>query len=132
MKELEQERGKGKAGIISVGQYEIHPWLQRDDIVSWLTKRNIIVEAYSPLVRGEKFDEPALKPLMKTHGKTAAQILIRWSLQRGFVPLPKSVTESRIKENSEVFDFELSDEEMKSLHTEDYYTCCWDPTKSTD
>lgn len=132
IKELEEERGgKGKGGVISVGQYELHPWLPREDIVSWLAKRGIVVEAYSPLVRGERLEEKILQPLIKKYGKTAAQILLRWSLQKGFVPLPKSVTPTRIQENSEVFDFELTPEEMESLRTDEYSPCCWDPTKAT-
>lgn len=131
MKELEEERGPGKAGVISVGQYELHPWLPRPDIVEWLQKRNIIVEAYSPLVRGERFDEKVLQPLTKKYGKSAAQVLLRWSLQKGFVPLPKSVTPARIQENSEVFDFELTAEDMETLALDEYAPCCWDPTKSS-
>jgi diketogulonate reductase-like aldo/keto reductase len=130
MKELEQERGKGKAGVISVGQWELHPWLARPDIVQWCEKRGIVLEAYSPLVRGERMQEKILQPLMKKHGKTAAQILLRWSLQRGFVPLPKSVTPSRIDENADIYDFELSPDDMKSLETGDYSPCTWDPTVS--
>jgi len=131
MKELEQERGKGKAGVISVGQWELHPWLARPDIVQWCEKRGIVLEAYSPLVRGERMQEKIMQPLMKKYGKTAAQILLRWSLQRGFVPLPKSVTPSRIDENADIYDFELSPDDMKSLETGDYSPCTWDPTVST-
>ncbi|RDL37180.1 putative aldo-keto reductase protein [Venustampulla echinocandica] len=128
MKELEEERGKGKGGVIDVGQWELHPWLPRRDIVEWCQKRGILLEAYAPLVRGERLEEPALQPPMKKYGKTAAQVLVRWSLQKGFVPLPKSVTPSRIVENADVFDFELTEEEMKSLETQEYSPCCWDPT----
>lgn len=132
IKELEEEFGKGKGGVISVGQYELHPWLPRDDIVNWLNKRGIVVEAYSPLVRGERLDEKVLQPLSKKYGKTPAQILLRWSLQKGFVPLPKSVTPSRIQENADIFDFELTPEEMTTLKTDEYSPVCWDPTKSFD
>lgn len=131
MKELEEERGKGKAGIISVGQWELHPWLARPDIVRWCEQRGIVLEAYSPLVRGERSNEKLLQPLMKKYGKTAAQVLLRWSLQKGFVPLPKSVTPSRIDENADVYNFELTAEEMKSLDTGEYSPCAWDPTVST-
>ncbi|KAF4630484.1 hypothetical protein G7Y89_g7657 [Cudoniella acicularis] len=102
MKELEEERGKGKGGVIDVGQWELQPWCARPDIVEWCQKRDIVLEAYAPLVRGQRLDEPALQPLMKKYGKTFAQILMRWSLQKGFVPLPKSVTPSRIVENADV------------------------------
>jgi len=130
MKELESE-GKGKGGVISVGQWEIHPWLARKDIVEWCQKRGVVVEAYSPLVRGERLEEKVLQPIMKKYGKTAAQVLLRWSLQKGLVPLPKSVTPSRIEENAALYDFELTPEEMKTLETDEYSPCCWDPTISS-
>jgi len=130
IKELEAE-GKGKGGVISVGQWEIHPWLARSDIVEWCKKRGIVVEAYSPLVRGERLEEKVLKPLTNKYGKTAAQVLLRWSLQKGLVPLPKSVTPTRIEENADIYDFELTPEEMKSLETGEYSPVCWDPTIST-
>jgi diketogulonate reductase-like aldo/keto reductase len=128
MKELEEERGQGKGGTISVGQWELHPWLARPDIVQWCESRGIVLEAYSPLVRGTRLEEECLQPLMRKHGKTAAQILVRWSLQKGFIPLPKSVTPSRIKENADVYDFELTQEDMESLETGEYAPCTWDPT----
>jgi diketogulonate reductase-like aldo/keto reductase len=130
--ELEKERGgKGKGGVISVGQWELHPWLARPDIVQWCEKRGVILEAYSPLVRGERMNNKLLKPLTEKYGKTFAQVLLRWSLQKGFVPLPKSVTPSRIEQNADVYDFELTADEMKTLETREYAPCAWDPTVST-
>lgn len=82
IKELEEVNGKGKGGEISVGQWELHPWLTRPDIVEWCQKRGVVIEAYCPIVRGQRFDEPVLEPLLKKYGKTAAQLLIRWSLQK--------------------------------------------------
>lgn len=82
IKELEEVNGKGKGGEISVGQWELHPWLTRPDIVEWCRKRGVVIEAYCPIVRGQRFDEPILEPLVKKYGKTAAQVLIRWSLQK--------------------------------------------------
>jgi len=93
---------------------------------------NLLYKAYSPIVRGKRSEEKVLQPLIKKYNKTAAQILLRWSLQMGFVPLPKSVTPSRIQENTEIFDFELTAEEIKSLDTGDYAPCAWDPTVSHD
>jgi len=130
IKELEDERGPGKGGVISVGQWELHPWCARKDITEWCFANGVIVEAYSPLVRAQRLDDKLLKPIVKRSGKTAAQILLRWSLQKGFVPLPKTVTKERIVENSELYDFELSPDEMKTLDTGDYSPVCWDPTTS--
>jgi diketogulonate reductase-like aldo/keto reductase len=123
-----QEQSPDDAGIVSVNQVELHPWLARPDVVEWCTQRGIILEAYSPLVRATRGDDPLLKPLTAKYGKTSAQILLRWGLQKGFVVLPKSVTHSRIEENTNVFDFELSVEDMKSLDTGEYSPCTWDPT----
>ncbi|OGE57811.1 hypothetical protein PENARI_c001G09747 [Penicillium arizonense] len=129
LEELEEYIKNGGGGQITVGQYEIHPWCPRDDIAEWLQKRNIIVEAYSPLVQATRMNEPVLQNLAKKHGKSAAQILVRWSVQKGYVPLPKSVTESRILENSQVFDFTLSDGDMASLKLDSYAPVCWDPVR---
>lgn len=129
--ELEQERGgKGKGGVISVGQWEIHPWLPRNDIAEWCAKRNVAVEAYSPIVRGERWGEKAVVALAEKYGKSEAQILLRWSLQKGYIPLPKSVTHSRILENADLYNFELTPEEVAGLETKEYAPVCWDPTVS--
>jgi len=129
--ELENERGgKGRGGTLSVGQWEVHPWCARNDIIEWCRKRNVAVEAYSPLVQGQRWGEKMLTALAERHAKTEAQILLRWSLQKGCVPLPKSVTRSRIVENAALYDFELSDEEMAELETKVYAPVCWDPVKS--
>jgi diketogulonate reductase-like aldo/keto reductase len=128
--ELEAERGKGNGGIVSIQQVELHPWLARKDIVDWCTQRGIAVQAYCPIVRGNRWDEPELQRLVKKYGKTEAQVLIRWSLDNGFIPLPKSVTSSRIVANADVFDFELTPEEVKGLKTDEYSPVAWDPTVS--
>ncbi|KAJ5661046.1 Aldo/keto reductase subgroup [Penicillium longicatenatum] len=129
LEELEAYIQSGGGGQISVGQYEIHPWCPRDDVAEWLQKRNVVVEAYSPLVQATRMKENVLQTLAKKHGKTPAQILVRWSLQKGYVPLPKSVTDSRIQENAQVFDFELSPEDMASLKLNSYAPVCWDPVR---
>ena len=73
--QLEAERGgKGKGGLLSVGQWEVHPWLTRPDIVRWCRERGVAVEAYSPIVRGERLAEPKVQALADKHGKTPAQI----------------------------------------------------------
>ena len=101
-------------------QVELHPWLPRQDIVDWCTKRGVILEAYCPIVRGREFENPILTAIAKKHSKTPAQVLIRWSLQKQFVPLPKSVTKSRIEENADVYDFELDEEDMEKLDLDEY------------
>jgi diketogulonate reductase-like aldo/keto reductase len=113
---------------LSVNQIELHPWLARPDIVAWCKQRDIILEAYSPLIRATRMDEPVLKSLASKHGKTPGQVLLRWGLQQGFVILPKSVTLSRIEENRDIFDFELDEEDLASLKTGEYKPCTWDPT----
>ncbi|KAL2865964.1 aldo/keto reductase [Aspergillus lucknowensis] len=130
LKELDAYIQSGGGGQIEVGQYEIHPWLGRSEVVEWLWKRGAVVQAYCPIVRNQRGDEPILQELSRKYGKTPAQVLIRWSLQKGFVPLPKSVTPSRIKENADVFDFELGEDDMARLTTDKYEPCAWDPTVS--
>ncbi|RWA05779.1 hypothetical protein EKO27_g9330 [Xylaria grammica] len=126
--ELKAERGNG--GIISVGQYEIHPWVVRNDIIDWFAKRNIACEAYSPVVQGTRWGDKTLAKLAQKYGKTEAQVLLRWSLQKGLLPLPKSVTPSRIKENADLYNFELSQDEVAELETDEYAPVCWDPLKT--
>ena len=82
IEELESKNGKGRGGEISVGQWELHPWLARPDIVEWCQKRGVILEAYCPLTRGERFNESILQPIVKKYNKTPAQVLVRWSLQK--------------------------------------------------
>lgn len=82
LEELKAYIAGGGGGEISVGQYEIHPWCPREDIAEWLHKNNVVVEAYSPLVQATRMQEPVLQNLAKKHGKTPAQILVRWSLQK--------------------------------------------------
>jgi diketogulonate reductase-like aldo/keto reductase len=81
IKETDAKEGKGKGGIVSINQVELHPWLARPDIVKWCTDRGVLLEAYCPLVRAQKNDDALLQPLAKKYGKTPAQVLIRWSLQ---------------------------------------------------
>lgn len=129
IRELEAERGgKGKGGVISINQVELHPWLARKDIVDWCTQRGVALQAYAPIVRGTRVDELSVKKLAEKYQKTPAQVLIRWSLDKGFIPLPKSVTPSRIVANADVFDFKLTPEEVRELETDEYSPCAWDPT----
>lgn len=113
-----------------LNQIELHPWLQRTELVDYLRKHGIVAEAYSPLTRGQRLEDPQLVALSKKYNKSAAQILIKWSLQSGFVTLPKSVHADRIKSNFEVFDFELTKEDFEALGDKNAYGVTgWDPVK---
>ncbi len=98
-----------------VNQIELHPWCQQKEIVKFCEDNGIVVEAYSPLVRNYKANDPTLVDMAKKHEKTTAQILIRWSLQKGWVTLPKSDNVDRIKANADVYGFTLPDGDMKKL-----------------
>jgi 2,5-diketo-D-gluconate reductase A len=96
----------------TVNQIELHPRLQQADLRAWHAEHGIATEAWSPLAQGALFDEETIVAAADAHGKTPAQVILRWHLQLGNVVIPKSVTPERIRENIEIFDFELSDEEM--------------------
>lgn len=98
-----------------VNQIELHPFCRQREITEFCAARDIVVEAYCPLTRGERFENPTLLDVAQRVGKSVAQVLIRWSLQSGFVPLPKSDTAARIQQNADVFDFELSDADMAKI-----------------
>lgn len=98
-----------------VNQIFLAPGELQKEVVSYCQEHNVLLEAYSPLGTGKIFDVPEMQELSDKYGKTIAQIAIRWSLQHDFLPLPKSVTPSRIEENLAVFDFELSDEDMERI-----------------
>jgi diketogulonate reductase-like aldo/keto reductase len=98
-----------------VNQIRLCPGDTQDEVVDYCRSRNILLEAYSPLGVGKIFDVPEMQMLAEKYEKSIAQICIRWSLQRGYLPLPKSVTPARIKENAEVFDFELSADDVQLI-----------------
>jgi diketogulonate reductase-like aldo/keto reductase len=103
------------AVVPMVNQIRLCPGDTQDELVEYCRKRNILLEAYSPLGSGLIFDSPEMKAFAEKYNKSISQICIRWSLQMGFLPLPKSVNPERIKENSEVFDFELSQDDVKAI-----------------
>jgi diketogulonate reductase-like aldo/keto reductase len=118
-----------KFGIIpAANQVEFHPYHYQKELLEYCNSKNIVIEAYSPLVHAKRMDEPRLVSISEEMGKTPAQILIRWAMQRGMVVLPKSVNQGRIVENFSVFDFEISDSLMKRLDDLDAtFVTCWDP-----
>jgi len=118
-----------KFGIIpAANQVEFHPYHYQKELLEYCNSKNIVIEAYSPLVHAKRMDEPRLVSISEEMGKTPAQILIRWAMQRGMVVLPKSVNQGRIVENFSVFDFEISDSLMKRLDDlDETFVTCWDP-----
>lgn len=98
-----------------VNQILLHPNHIPKDNIKYCRDRNILVEAYSPLATGKIFDTPRLTTIAEKYNKTVAQLCIRWSYQNGFLPLPKSVTPARIKENFNIFDFTITDEDMQQI-----------------
>ena len=117
--------------IPAVNQIELSPYnyLQRRDTISICQDHNIMVEAYSPLTKGRKLNDPGLVKIALIYNKTPAQILVRWALELGFIVIPKSVRESRIYENADVFDFSISQEDMLTLEGfNENLATGWDPT----
>jgi diketogulonate reductase-like aldo/keto reductase len=98
-----------------VNQVEFHPYLTQKELLAFCKEQNIQLEAWSPLMQGEVVNIPEIQELAKKYGKTPAQIVLRWDLQHGVVTIPKSVKEHRIKENADIFDFELTAEDMAKL-----------------
>jgi diketogulonate reductase-like aldo/keto reductase len=99
----------------AVDQVEFHPWLQQPRLQAYLAEHDITLEAWAPLMKGHLDEEPALRVIGERHGVSAAQVTLRWILQMGYVAIPKSVHEERIRQNAELFEFELSDEEMGEI-----------------
>jgi 2,5-diketo-D-gluconate reductase A len=99
----------------TVNQIELHPGLQQAELRAWHAERGIATEAWSPLAQGELLDDATIVRLAENHGRTPAQVVLRWHLQLGNVVIPKSVTPARIRENIEVFDFSLTEREMSEI-----------------
>ena len=112
-----------------VNQVEFSPFLYQKQLLDYCEKNKIQVEAYSPLTQGAKLNHPTIQQIAKKHNKTPAQVLLRWSLQHNLVTIPKSVREERIRENSQVFDYTLTSEEMRVLDSlDENFRNSWDPT----
>ncbi|MGG3469528.1 aldo/keto reductase [Neobacillus pocheonensis] len=98
-----------------VNQVEYHPRLSQKEVQAFCQENGIQMEAWSPLMQGQLLDNEDLREIAGRYGKSVAQVILRWDLQNGVVTIPKSVKEQRIIENSQVFDFELSAEDMKRI-----------------
>ena len=125
-----------QAGFVpTVNQIELHPWWPNEVIVDYCRKNNIALMAYSPLGKGRFLADPFLNELARKYRKSPAQILLRWSIQNGFISIPKTTSGiERLKENINIFDFILTDDDMKNLS--DYgrsnqENTGWDPTRNS-
>lgn len=115
-----------------VNQIEVNPWKRMNELVEYCQSNGIVVECYSPLTLGKKLQDPELKALGQKYDKSTAQVQLRYLVQRGIVPLPKTTSKQRMVENLQIFDFSLSDEELKELGDPNGYIMAipgWDPTK---
>jgi 2,5-diketo-D-gluconate reductase A len=98
-----------------VNQIEVHPYLAQDDVRAVNTELEIVTEAWSPIAQGLVLDDPTIVEIAGRIGRTSAQVVLRWHLQRGDIVFPKSVTRSRVEENFALFDFELADADITSI-----------------
>ncbi|SDV46098.1 aldo/keto reductase [Chitinasiproducens palmae] len=114
--ETQLQRLIDETGVVpAVNQIELNPLMQQPALRAFHRAHGIITECWSPLTRGKAFEDPVLTRIATRHGKTAAQIILRWHMQHGLVAIPKSVTPARIRENVAVFDFALDDAEMREI-----------------
>lgn len=120
--------------VPAVNQVEFHPFLNRKALLDYCQEKGIQLEAYSSLARGRKLADPRLAEIGARYGKSAAQVALRWALQHEIVIIPKSVHRERILENADIFDFELSQEDMHTLDgmNENYWiiSAAWNPETS--
>jgi diketogulonate reductase-like aldo/keto reductase len=102
--------------VPAVNQVEIHPYLSQKELIAFCKRYDIQIQAWSPLMKGrEALEDDTIVEIANRHGKSPAQVILRWHLQNGVAVIPKSVTPSRIKENIQVFDFTLTKEEMAAI-----------------
>ncbi|MCV9951458.1 aldo/keto reductase [Paenibacillus sp. BT-177] len=98
-----------------VNQVEFHPQLTQAELLQFCQKNNIQMEAWSPLMQGQLLDHPVLQDIANKYGKSVAQVILRWDVQQGVVTIPKSTKAHRIVENADIFDFELTREDMDQI-----------------
>ncbi|HTX86151.1 MAG TPA: aldo/keto reductase [Streptosporangiaceae bacterium] len=99
----------------AVNQIEVNPYLTQDDVRGFCAEHQIAVEAWSPLARGHALSDPTIDDIARRVGKTPAQVILRWHIERGDIVFPKSVTPSRIRENINIFDFDLTGEDVEAI-----------------
>jgi 2,5-diketo-D-gluconate reductase A len=99
----------------AVNQIEVHPYFTQDDVRAFCGEHQIAVEGWAPLARGAVASDPTISSIARRVGKTPAQVVLRWHIERGDIVFPKSVTPARIRENIDIFDFELSGEDVEAI-----------------
>jgi 2,5-diketo-D-gluconate reductase A len=99
----------------AVNQIEVNPYLTQDEVRAFCAEHQTAVEAWSPLARSNALSDPTIDDIARRVGKTPAQVILRWHIERGDIVFPKSVTPSRIKENIDIFDFELTGEDVEAI-----------------
>ncbi|OBF04167.1 oxidoreductase [Mycobacterium sp. ACS4054] len=101
--------------VPSVNQIELHPYFGNKEVRAYGREHGIATEAWAPIAQGKVLDDPVINRIADARGKSAAQVVLRWHIQRGDIVFPKSVTPERVKENFELFDFELDDSDMEAI-----------------
>lgn len=115
--------------IPAVNQVEFSPFLYQKDLLDYCRENKIQIEAYSPLARMKKKDNVVVNNIAKKHNKTHAQVLIRWCLEHKLIVIPKSSDKKRIKENADVFNFKLDEDDMRMLNSlNEKFRVSWDPS----
>ena len=110
-----RELGLETAITPAVNQIEVHPYLTQDDLRGYCAEYQIAVEAWSPIARGQALADPVITEIAQRAGKTASQVILRWHIQRGDIVFPKSVNPERVRENIDIFDFELPEADMAAI-----------------
>jgi 2,5-diketo-D-gluconate reductase A len=99
----------------AVNQIEVNPYLTQDDVRGFCAEHQIAVEAWSPLARGHALSDPTIDDIARRVGRAPAQVILRWHIERGDIVFPKSITPSRIRENIDIFDFDLTGEDVEAI-----------------
>ena len=129
VKHLEELAASKPKILPAVNQIEVHPFNTQTEITSYCQKNGILVEAYAPLARAMRMDHPEIVRLTRNYGCTPSQLLIRWSIQHGFIPLPKSTRKGRIEENVDINTIMIKREDMKAMDDlDEHLVTDWDPT----
>jgi len=124
-----EELARASDVVPAVNQVELHPFLFQRELIDYCQRHGIQVQAYSPIARASHLDEPTVVAIATAHRRSAAQVMLRWSLQHGLSAIPKSIHPERIRENASIFDFELSTAEMARLDAlSSGARVAWDPT----